>query len=324
MAALVETVRGPLEVKLLGPTLMHEHIFVLSTEIQQNYPQTWGDEEARVNDAVTRLNELQAAGVTSLVDLTVLGLGRSISRIARVAEQTNLNIIVATGLYTYNDLPQFFQYRRPRRSIHGKDVLTSFFVDDITKGIANTTVKAAILKCATDVQGMTPDVERVIRAVARAHHATGVPISTHTHAASRSGLDQQRILLEEGVDLNKVIIGHCGDTTDLTYLRILMEHGSTIGMDRFGIESILSFEDRIETVVRLCAEGYSEKMVLSHDAACHNDWLEDDVIRRTGSNWNYLHITKDVIPALRQRGVTEAQIGTMMVDNPLRLLSRVR
>src|SRR5437773_5391757 len=100
--------------------------------------------------------------------------------------------------------------------------MTDMFVRDIEHGIADTGVKAAILKCATDEPGVTPGVERVLRAVAQAHRATGVPISTHTHALTRVGLEQQRIFREEGVDLTRVVIGHSGDTSDVGYLEELI------------------------------------------------------------------------------------------------------
>ncbi len=95
----------------------------------------------------------------------------------------------------------------------------------------------------------------MLRAVAQAHRQTGVPISTHTHARSRRGLEQQRIFREEGVDLSRVVIGHSGDTTEIDYLEELIANGSYLGMDRFGIDTILSFEDRVDTVARLCERG---------------------------------------------------------------------
>jgi phosphotriesterase-related protein len=181
----VNTVRGPVDPAQLGVTLMHEHIFVLSAEIMQNYPESWGDEDGRVHAAVARLNELHSRGVNTIVDLTVIGLGRYIPRIQRIADQTPLHIIVATGIYTYNDLPFFFQYQGPGTVLGGPEMMTDMFVRDIEQGIAGTGVKAGILKCATDKPGLTPGVERALRAVAQAHRRTGVPISTHTHARKR-------------------------------------------------------------------------------------------------------------------------------------------
>ncbi|HYL39467.1 MAG TPA: hypothetical protein VEV17_26355 [Bryobacteraceae bacterium] len=315
----VQTVRGPIDSQQLGATLMHEHIFVLSTEIMQNYPDAWGEEERRVNDAIARMNELHSRGVHSVVDLTVIGLGRYIPRIRRIAEKTPLQIIVATGIYTYNDIPFYFHFRGPGTPLGGPEVMVDMFVRDIQQGIAGTGVRAGILKCATDAPGVTPGVERVLRAVAQAHRQTGVPISTHTHARSRRGLEQQRIFREEGVDLSRVVIGHSGDTTEIEYLEELIADGSYLGMDRFGIDSILSFEDRVNTVARLCQRGFAGKLVLSHDAACFNDWLPERDLPAVLPNWHFLHIHNDVIPALKKQGVTDQQIETMLVHNPRKI-----
>jgi len=318
----VETVRGRVATGQLGVTLMHEHVFVLDLEILHNYPEEWGEEDKRIADAVARLNELKATGVDTIVDLTVPGLGRSIERIKRVAEQTALNIIVATGFYTYNELPHYFHFRGPASPLGGPEPLDQFFLRDINEGIANTGVKAGMLKCATDRVGVTKDIERILRAVARVHRATGVPISTHTAARQKVGLDQQRIFREEGVDLSRVVIGHCGDSTDLDYLEELMRAGSYIGMDRFGIDSILSFEDRVATVATLCERGHADQMVLSHDASCFLHWMPEQVIPAALPRWNYLHIHREVLPALKARGVTDAQIRAMMVENPRRIFER--
>jgi phosphotriesterase-related protein len=196
------------------------------------------------------------------------------------------------------------------------------FVRDIEEGIGETGVKAGILKCATDKPGLTKGVERILRATAQAHRRTGVPISTHTHARKRVGLDQQRVFCDEGVDLARVVIGHSGDTTDLDYLERLIANGSYIGMDRFGIDSILSFEDRVNTVAQMCARGHAGKMVLSHDAACFNHWFPDGNLDALLPRWNYLHIHDDVIPALVRAGVTDEQLNTMLVDNPRRIFER--
>jgi hypothetical protein len=150
-------------------TLMHEHVFVLSPEINNNFPEIWGEEAKREADAIARLNELKSHGVDSIVDLTVIGLGRYIPRIVRIAAATDINIVVATGIYTYNDVPMYFHFTGPGTLLDGPETMTEMFVRDITDGIADTGVKAAILKCATDEPGVTPGVERVLRAVAQAH-----------------------------------------------------------------------------------------------------------------------------------------------------------
>ncbi|KQY04018.1 phosphotriesterase [Mycobacterium sp. Root135] len=317
----LNTARGAVDVADLGVTLMHEHVFIMTTEIMENYPEGWGDGAKREADAIVRLNDLKSRGVDAIVDLTVVGLGRYIPRIARIAAATELTIVVATGLYTYNDVPMYLHYRGPGAPLGGPEPMVEMFVRDIEHGIADTGVKAAILKCATDEPGVTPGVERVLRAVAQAHRQTGVPISTHTHAATGRGLEQQRIFAEEGVDLSRVVIGHSGDTTDIAYLEELIAEGSFLGMDRFGVDAILGFEDRVNTVATMCERGHADRMVLSHDASCYFDALPEATLPVALPNWHYLHIHDDVLPALRQRGVTEEQLTTMLVDNPRTIFS---
>lgn len=307
----------------LGTTLMHEHVFVRTPDAAWDWDLGWGDTEARVADAVKRLEDLKDAGVDTIVDLTVPGNGRDVPVLKRIAGQTRLNVVVATGWYTYESLPPSFHWR----SLLGgsaADVLTEWFVRDIEEGVGDTGVRAAILKCATDEAGVTRDVESILRAVARAHVRTGVPISTHTHAASRNGLDQQRIFEEEGVDLSRVVVGHSGDTTDLDYLEELVGRGSSIGMDRFGVDALLSFDERVGVVADMCARGHASRMVLSHDASCFIDWFDEEMLKVTTPNWHFRHITDDVVPALKERGVTEDQITTMLVDNPRQLFEHPR
>jgi phosphotriesterase-related protein len=317
----VNTAKGAITTADLGVTLMHEHVFIMTTEITQNYPEAWGDGAKREADAIVRLNELKSRGVDTIVDLTVVGLGRYIPRIARIAAATELNIVVATGLYTFQDVPMSFHYLGPGAPLGGPEPMVELFVRDIEHGIADTGIKAAILKCATDEPGVTAGVERVLRAVAQAHRQTGVPISTHTHAATKRGLEQQAIFAEEGVDLTRVVIGHSGDTTDIGYLEELIAAGSYLGMDRFGVDAFLGFEDRVNTVATMCERGHADKMVLSHDASCYFDALPEATLPIALPNWHYLHIHNDVIPALKARGVTDEQLSTMLVDNPRTIFS---
>ena len=321
----VETVKGPVDASELGPTLMHEHVFVLTPDLLQNfphYPAAW-DEEERVSDAVEKLNRLAALGVRTIVDPTVVGLGRYIPRVQRIAKEVDLNIIVATGLYTYDDIPPNFHYVGPGTPIGGDDPMVDLFVSDITEGIAGTGVKAAFLKCAIDEPGLVPGVERVLRAVAKAHRVTGAPITVHTFVGNESGLIAQRVLKEEGVDLSRVVIGHSGDSTDLGYLRKLADEGSLLGMDRFGVDVLLPTADRVSTIAALCREGYAGRMVLAHDASCYIDWFNPDLIKAVAPNWHYEHISNDVLPALQKAGVTANQIVTMMETNPRRYFENV-
>ena len=320
----VETVRGPIDTADMGPTLMHEHVFVLSAEHVQNYGDgDWWDEDERVADAVTKLNELKAVGIDTILDPTVWGLGRYIPRVQRVAEQTDLNIIVATGLYTYDELPHQYEHRGPGLLLDlPTDPMVDDFTSDVTDGIAATGVKAAFLKCVVEAKGLTPGVERNLRACSATHRATGAPITVHTSVGNQAGKLALQVFRDEGVDLTKVVIGHAGDSNDLDYLSELAEAGCLLGMDRFGLDIYNPTTSRVDTIVALAERGYAGQMVLAHDASCYIDYfpgVEAQAAKeQIAPNWNFTHISNDVLPMLRDRGVTDEQIRQMLVEAPRR------
>jgi phosphotriesterase-related protein len=320
----VETVRGPVDTAELGATLMHEHVFVLSTEHVQNYGMgDWWDEDVRVADAVARLDELKALGIDTIVDPTVWGLGRYIPRVQRVAEQTEINIIVATGLYTYDEVPHQYEHRGPGLLLDlPRDPMIDDFARDIRDGIADTGVKAAFLKCVVEAKGLTDGVTRNLRACAAVHRETGAPITVHTSAGNQAGRLALQVFRDEGVDLPKVVIGHAGDSNDLDYLSELADAGCLLGMDRFGLDLFNPTSSRVDTIVALAERGFADRMVLAHDASCYIDYFpgaEGQAAKeQIAPNWNYTHISKDVLPMLRERGVTEEQIRQMLVDTPRR------
>ncbi|SEH02529.1 phosphotriesterase-related protein [Nonomuraea solani] len=322
----VETLRGPVDVAELGQTLMHEHIFVVTAEHLDNYGRgAWWDEEFRVADAVTKLNAVAAKGVRTIVDPTVWGLGRYIPRIQRVAEQVpGLNVVVATGIYSFEELPHAYAFRGPGLFLDGPDPLIDDFVRDLTTGIADTGVKAAFLKCVVEEKGLTPGVERICRAVATAHVRTGAPITVHTNSFARTGPIALDLFAKEGVNLEKVVVGHAGDSNDLDYLMRLADTGATLGMDRFGLDIYNPTAQRVATVAALCQRGYADRMVLSHDTACFMDYFGgawDDARPTLAPNWRYDHIHDDVLAALLDSGVTDDQIEQMLVFNPKRYFS---
>ncbi len=309
----VNSVSGPIDTADLGFTLMHEHIIVESPGVKENFPIL--DRKAEIESAAAKLKEAMKRAVKTLVDLTP-GDWRDIPFVKEVVDQSGMQVLVATGIYW--EVPHHF------RSTTGRsiDYIADLFVRDIRDGIMGTGVKAAIIKCATDEPGVTPDVERILQASAKAHRATGVPISTHTHAASQVGLAQQDVFESEGVDLSRVIIGHSGDSEDTSYLSNLCDRGSYIGMDRFGIDIFLEGAKRVATIAKMCELGYAEKMVLSHDASCYFGWVDPPLRQKLVPNWHFNHIPDDVLPALKNAGVSEDQIRTMTVDNPRRIFER--
>ena len=307
--AQVNGVMGPIETEDLGFTLMHEHILIANWSMRQAFDD-WVDIDEVISFATAEAKSALERGVRTMVDLTPINIGRDIHVIREVAARSGVQIIAATGLYYHED-PWLVGWE--------PDQIVDWLARDITDGIQGTDSKAGIIKCATDHLGVTETNRKLLVTAARLHRGTGVPISTHTLVENRSGLAQVKVFQEEGVDLSRVVIGHCGDSDDLDYLGEILSHGCTIGMDRFGLEMILPTEKRVATIAELCRSGYAEQMVLSHDACCHIDFYADPNMRALVPLWNFRHIPDDVVPALRNAGVSDEDIRTMTVENPRRI-----
>jgi phosphotriesterase-related protein len=305
----------------LGTTLIHEHVFVGHPELDLNLPHPEWSEDDAIESAVAGFERLWSLGVRSVVDLTVPGLGRDVARVRRVAERTRVQLVASTGYYTPDVLPAYFHTHGPGRLVGGVDPLLELFLRDIEDGIAGTGVRAAMLKVVTDEPGLTPDVRRVMEAAATAQRRTGVPITTHTHAPSRSGRDQLRFFVERGVAPERLVIGHCGDSQDLGYLRELMDAGATIGMDRFGMEHVLPDDARLSTVLTLLQDGYADRMVLSQDAAFFSRVTPPSWRAAHTPHWNMENLPRRIVPRLLEHGVTPDQVHQLMVLNPARVLS---
>jgi phosphotriesterase-related protein len=314
----VPTTAGEVDVDDLGVVLMHEHVFVRTEAFQWGWPGFGGwDVETEVPAARERLAALKHAGVDTILDMTIPGLGRDPTLVSSAVEGTGLKVMFATGYYTYDHLPFPFHYRGPGKPLDGDDrVLESLFERDVTVGIGDSGIRAAVLKVATDSQGMTEDVERLTRAIANVHVRTGTVICTHTHALTKRGLDQQRIFAEHGVELGRVMIGHSNETTDLDYLEQLIDNGSYVGWDRCGLGVVVPLEDQLDTLAELCRRGYADRLMLSHDKASFIDWFTTEEIDALVPTWQYTYIHTGVLPGLRERGVSEEQIEQILVRNP--------
>jgi phosphotriesterase-related protein len=249
-----------------------------------------------------------------MVDVTTFDLGRDIRMIEEVSKASGVQIIAATG--NHLSVPRSFGEVPP-------DLVAPLYVREIEEGIEGTGIKAGIIKVASDRGGITPPQEIVLRAAARAQLKTGVPISTHTWSPDRVGEQQVRILKEEGVDLNRVYIGHSNDDTDLDYLLGLLYQGVWLGMDRYPggrVPGTPKWEQRTETVKKLIDAGFCHRIMLSHDysvpKARHDPKMQEE--RRRANPDEYTFIPRKVLPRLKQLGVTDAQVRQMTVENPRR------
>ena len=318
--ATIETVTGPIDEGELGRTLGHEHFRTRSEMVVAQWPHLY-DENAQRERALEDARAVMEHGVKSVCVPDAMLLGRDAAFLKEISEETGLQLVVATGIYTYEELPQYFVNR-------DVDHMADCFVHDIEKGIQGTDIKAGFLKCAADAQGVGENVEKVHRAVARASVQTGAPIMAHSRPASDTASRQVEIFVEEGVDPSRVQIAHTGDTDDVEYIERLLATGVWIGMDRYGLDMFLPTDRRNATVTELLARGHADRMFISQDFCATIDWFpeeaeemlyEQGAVRR---DWSMTLVFEEVVPALREAGVlTDEHFQTIFVDNPRRWLA---
>jgi phosphotriesterase-related protein len=326
--ARIETVQGPVEAEELGTTLIHEHLRTQDEAVHEQWPDagTVKDDppyevaaDGAYDIAVREAKAAVELGVKTICDPSAMFLGRDVDFMRRVSDATGLQVVPCTGIYTYDHLPQFFVNRDP-------DQIAELFVSDIQRGIQGTDIKAAFIKCAADEPGVTENVEKVHRAAARASLQTGAPIMAHSRPASETGPRQAEIFIEEGVDPRKIQIAHTGDTDDLDYIERMLDTGVWIGLDRYGLEMFLPYEQRQATAKALLERGYADRMFLSADSCATLDWFPPSAIEQLmqgglAKDWTIRIVPEKVLPELRESGMTEEQERTMMVDNAVSWLT---
>ena len=325
--ATVQTVTGPIDAAELGTTLIHEHLRTRDEAVHEQWPQAKASggipEREQPGDGKEAALEVGRAavelGIETIVDPTAMFLGRDVGFMRDVSEQTGLQVVPCTGIYTYDHLPPFFVSRDPDR-------IADLFVADIEQGIQGSEIKAAFIKCAADEPGVTENVEKVHRAAARASLRTGAPIMAHSRPASETAPRQIEIFLEEGVEAGKIQIAHTGDTDDLDYIERVLETGVWIGLDRYGLEMYLPYEQRHATTLALLERGYADRVFLAADSCGTIDWFEQAAVEQMlaagmAKDWDIRMVPTRVIPDLKADGVSDDQIETMMVRNPVSWLT---
>jgi len=310
----INSVLGPIDSSDLGFTLMHEHVMVAASGLSKSYPDLLGPN--REERAIACLKKAKAAGINTLLDATTFDLGRDPELLRHVAFESGVNLINVTGWWL--DVPRFMLGV-------GANQMADEFIRDINEGFRGTDIKAGMLKCAADFEGVTPPLETMARAVARAHLQTGVPIMVHSYPTGHVAKRQIEIFREEGVDLTRVKIDHSNDTTDTDYLKWILDQGCFLGLDRYP-GRLVSPHMRTVTLKRLMDMGYGERLCPSHDCIClhiHNEQADGSIPAEhafTASNPDqYLYMHRHVIPELLQMGATQADIDMLFIDNPKRL-----
>ncbi len=313
---LINSVLGSISPDDLGFTLMHEHVMVGASGLYDSYPDLLGPE--REAKAIACLKTAKAAGIDTMVDATTFDLGRKPELLRTVSEASGVNIINVTGWWL--DVPRF---------IRGVSVnqMKREFIRDVKEGFRGTDIKAGILKCAADFEGVTEPLETMARAVARAQVETGLPMMVHSYPTGQVARRQIEIFREEGVDLTRVKIDHSNDTTDIEYLEWILDQGCYLGLDRYP-GRLVSPHMRTVTLKTLIDRGHADRLCPSHDCLCLSVMKENpdgtmptDHESGLRNPDKYLYMHKHVIPDLEKMGVSQDTIQMLFVDNPRRFFS---
>ena len=315
----VQTVQGAVDAGELGTVLAHEHVRFRDEAVAAEWPGRY-DEQAELDAALAAVTAARSFGVQTIVDPTAMFGGRDVRFMKRVADETGVRIVACTGIYSYDYLPHYFENR-------DVDVMAEHFISDLEEGVQGTDIRAAFLKCAADAPGVTEHVEKIHRAVARASVQTGAPIMAHSMPAVGTGPRQVEIFAEEGVDLARVQVAHCGDTDDVGYIEGLIDRGVYVGLDRYGLEMFLPIDKRNATAAELLRRGHAERLMISQDYCATIDWFPpeaEQVFESQGAirKWSMTLVFEEVIPALREQKVMDDEtFNTIFVENPRRWLT---
>ena len=295
----VMTVTGPVAAEDLGVTLPHEHVFLdLTREYRGN---------GLLNDPTLAESELRRyadAGGRTLVDVTTGGLRGDPVALREMAEATGLQIVRGAGYYRRAYFP-------PEVDALSTDALADLIVRDIEEGVDG--VRAGIIGEIGCDRHITALEERSFRAAARAHRRTGLTITTHA-ARWPVGTAQLDLLVEEGVDPARVVIGHCDMVPDHDYHRELVARGAWIQFDT--VQGVHEWDtlQRVGWLRSLADAGHLDRVLLSQDVCLRSDYA-------AMGGPGYAYVVTSFADRLRDAGFGDADIATLTVDNPRRMLT---
>lgn len=313
----IESVNGFVAAAELGHTLVHEHVVCATAGATRSLAGPAGGRAGLIERGVGALQSARAAGVRTIVDATPFDLGRDVELLADVSAASGVTIIAATGHWLF---PSIHMANRTVAELEEQ------FTADLTTGADGTAIRCGVIKVASEEE-VTPFDRNVLEAAAGAHRRTGAPIITHAAARNRIGEAQAAIFDELGVPPERIVIGHSDDTFDLEYLTGLAKRGYVIGMDRLPCGNLPEYggrtvEDRIDMLVQLIELGFGDRVVVSHDDPIWAGVLSAlDQQRHVDANpHGVAFVHRVVLPALLARGVDEAAVRALVVDNPIRWL----
>ena len=284
-----------------GITYAHEHIPIDRSEVIE-------DEDALLDSqqlVIQELKELYKKGVRNIVEATCRGIGRNVAYAQKVATETGINIVQATGWYQSAFLPiEVYQLSVTQ--------LAEMMIKDITVGIKNTDIKAGVIgEIATTKNRWTEQEEKVFNAAVIASKETHTPIMTHTSIGTL-GREQVEFFQKKHANLSKIIIGHVDLTGNPNYVLEMLKTGINVEIDTIGKNNYMSDAKRVDIIKAAQDAGFTDQIVMSMDITRKSHLKANGGI-------GYAYLLDSFIPELKAGGVTEGFINKMLVENPQRI-----
>lgn len=316
---------GPVSSQSLGRTLMHEHVLWFGGPGARNagylpIPDTLRDES--VEFAVSLLNDAARAGIRTIVDMTP---HRPIDLYRRIAARTSVQIVPSTGFYRRSKIPKSLA------AIEDEKEMQDRMLKEITEGIDHTSVRAGVIKIASEGAPLTDWEKKVFRAAAHVQAATGVRIGTHSGLGS--AVEQYELLLRNGANPHRIMLSHVDVGTSsrrerLEALLPIVKQGGYLETDTFGQEFYTPWKDLVAFLRFFCDTGFAHRLFISID--CNWHWengiklfegAEPPTRAPNASNRTYAYMMKSAVPSLLASGFPQQTIDAFLIENPRRFFA---
>lgn len=325
------TVRGPIEAEAMGQVLLHEHVRVAFPGRDLEAKSRLKPRDEEISTSVERMEQLLAHGVRTFVDPCPMELGRDVTLLRAISEQSGMNIVCSTGFYYEEDgqgIPFYWRTRWPEE-------VAELYLREITEGVGDTGIRPGVIKASTSNPVGRHD-RKMLLAAGLASRESGLPIITHT-THSGGVMDQIQAFEAAGLDPSRCLIGHQDQQEDYALLLEIVRRDFFVGFDRIGMNRQVPDAHRADLVVRLIDDGFQHRIALSQDHMCYDPhprplyWIprdrEEEIMTQIHPvhEWEiagrpHTHLMTDFFPLLRERGVSDEQIVSIMTDNPRRFL----
>lgn len=299
----------------LGFTDIHDHVWK-SGGMEVIEDKDFGIES--IEKSKLELLKYKNAGGCSMVDMQPLGVGRSINAMKEIVKDTGVNLIAITGFHrgALYDKTHFVHK-------YSVDQITEIILSEVELGIEindfcgpiveHSDAKPGLIKCGTSYYKITPLEYKLMKVVANVSKKTGIPIKTHTHVGTM-GVEQADFFINEGVEPNKICIGHLDRNADLIYHQQVLKRGVYVQYDCVARVKYHPLIDTMNLIKELAAQGYADRIMIG------GDWGRSSYLQSYGGEPGFEFIPRYLPSLMKEYGISDEVINRIFIENPKEFL----